>query len=55
MKNIDHNVRLYLFGSSANHFALKKHDVDVCMTIDPSAGTKSEIIERLANAMPDGM
>lgn len=52
---LDYHPKLHLFGSSANNFALKIHDVDVCLTIEESAGSKVDVIERLANAMSDGL
>eukprot|EP00339_Tiarina_fusa_P000086 CAMPEP_0117038526 /NCGR_PEP_ID=MMETSP0472-20121206/27097_1 /TAXON_ID=693140 ORGANISM="Tiarina fusus, Strain LIS" /NCGR_SAMPLE_ID=MMETSP0472 /ASSEMBLY_ACC=CAM_ASM_000603 /LENGTH=373 /DNA_ID=CAMNT_0004748765 /DNA_START=207 /DNA_END=1325 /DNA_ORIENTATION=+ len=49
----EHSPKLFLYGSAANNFALKKHDVDICLTIDSSVGTKAEIIQLLANSLPN--
>ena len=45
-------AKLHLFGSSANDFCLKGHDVDMCLTVDPLIGEKADIITLLANALP---
>ena len=51
---LDHNPKLFLYGSASNDFALRRHDVDVCLTIDTSVGTKGEIIQVLADSLSNG-
>ena|SRR3990167_1537303 len=48
---LDHSPKLHLFGSSANHFCLLNHDVDLCLTIDQSVGEKTDIIQKFAEVL----
>eukprot|EP01133_Synstelium_polycarpum_P004417 gene4417-5174_t len=42
------NIKLHLFGSSANGMSLRGGDIDICMLVDDSAGDSDTIISKLA-------
>jgi DNA polymerase sigma len=45
------HARLHLFGSSSNTLCLRVADTDLCLEIDPAAGSKEDIIETLGRAL----
>lgn len=47
--------RIHLFGSSANEFGMRNADVDLCLIIDESAGTREEVVNELARMLRNSM
>lgn len=44
-------ARLYLYGSCANSFGVSKSDIDVCLVIEDSDISKSEVLLKLADIL----
>jgi len=45
------NAQLHLYGSCANSFGVSKSDIDICLAIDDSNLSKSEILLKLADIL----
>lgn len=46
-------AQLHLYGSSANGFAMKGADLDLCFVISEEGTSKSEIVEQLGAWLTD--
>ncbi|KAL6060945.1 RNA uridylyltransferase [Balamuthia mandrillaris] len=47
----DYNAQLHLFGSSANDMCLRHGDLDLCLTVDQTLGSREQIVELLAEIL----